>query len=76
MTDLYDRLPGTTPEEDEHSHGALGHNHEHEIVWERWQKERTFVRALKGTYSDLTKALLDQMAHLTPLPLWEREGPS
>jgi gentisate 1,2-dioxygenase len=30
------------------------------VVWERWQKKRTFVRALEGTYSELTKDLLNQ----------------
>ena len=49
---------------DDHHHGpapaAPGHNREHDVVWERWQKKRTFVRALEGTYSDLTKELLDQ----------------
>ena len=36
------------------------HNQEQPVVWERWQKKRTFVRALEGTYSHLTKELLDQ----------------
>src|SRR5262245_19215077 len=36
------------------------HNQEQEVVWARWQKKRTFVRALEGTYSHLTKDLLDQ----------------
>jgi len=35
------------------------HNQEVPVVWERWQKKRTFVRALEGTYSHLTKELLD-----------------
>ena len=26
-----------------------GHNQPKEVVWERWQKKRTFVRALEGT---------------------------
>ncbi len=37
-----------------------GHNREQPVVWERWQKKRTFVRALEGTYSHLTKELLEQ----------------
>jgi gentisate 1,2-dioxygenase len=37
-----------------------GHNREGEVVWERWQKKRTFVRALEGTYSDVYKSLLEQ----------------
>src|ERR1035438_8959261 len=36
------------------------HNREQPVVWERWQKKRTFVRALEGTYSELTSALLEQ----------------
>ena len=24
-----------------------------EVVWERWQKKRVFVRALEGTYGEL-----------------------
>lgn len=39
---------------------GTGHNREQPVVWERWQKKRTFVRALEGTYSHLTKELLDQ----------------
>jgi gentisate 1,2-dioxygenase len=36
------------------------HNREQPVVWERWQRKRTFVRALEGTYSDLTRDLLNQ----------------
>jgi gentisate 1,2-dioxygenase len=36
------------------------HNQDNEAVWARWSKKRTFVRALEGTYSHLTKELLDQ----------------
>jgi len=49
MTDLYEQAPP-----------GPGHNLEREVVWERWQKKRTFVRALEGTYGDLTRSLLDQ----------------
>jgi len=31
-----------------------------EVKWERWQKERTFVRALKGIYGEVYKTLLGQ----------------
>ena len=41
-------------------HPQTGHNRERPVVWERWQKKRTFVRALEGTYSHLTKELLEQ----------------
>ncbi|HTP83985.1 MAG TPA: cupin domain-containing protein [Alphaproteobacteria bacterium] len=49
MTDLYEQPPP-----------GPGHNLEREVVWERWQKKRTFVRALEGTYGDLTRSLLEQ----------------
>jgi mannose-6-phosphate isomerase-like protein (cupin superfamily) len=35
--------------------GEIGHNKE--VVWERWQKKRTFVRALEGTYGEVYKDL-------------------
>jgi quercetin dioxygenase-like cupin family protein len=70
MTGLYDRKPGDPSVEPtvdpllpdhlhDHAHGA-GHESEHPVVWERWQKKRTFVRALEGTYGDLTQSLLSQ----------------
>jgi mannose-6-phosphate isomerase-like protein (cupin superfamily) len=31
-----------------------------EVVWERWTKKRTFVRALEGTYGELAKELFSQ----------------
>jgi gentisate 1,2-dioxygenase len=52
MTDLYETQDGRRAP-------GPGHNLEGEVVWERWQKKRTFVRALEGTYGDLTKALLE-----------------
>jgi quercetin dioxygenase-like cupin family protein len=66
MTGLYDRGPGDPPEarpepslpEHGHEHGA--DQGPQDVTWERWQKKRTFVRALVGTYSDLTKSLLNQ----------------
>ena len=40
---------------------GMGHNQPHdEVVWERWQKKRTFVRGLEGTYGELVRGLLDQ----------------
>lgn len=38
---------------------GTGHNRP-EVVWERWVKKRTFVRALEGTYSNLQQGLLDK----------------
>ena len=42
--------------EEETAGGGIGHNSEiggSEVVWERWTKKRTFVRALEGTYGNL-----------------------
>jgi gentisate 1,2-dioxygenase len=39
--------------------GEPGHN-EKEMVWARWQKKRTFVRALEGTYGELVSELFTQ----------------
>lgn len=33
---------------------------EGEVVWERWTKKRTFVRALEGNYGELVKELFNQ----------------
>ena len=38
---------------------GVGHNRP-EVVWERWVKKRTFVRALEGTYSNMQQGILDQ----------------
>jgi quercetin dioxygenase-like cupin family protein len=57
MTDLYDRKPGDVVDP---APPGIGHNDQpSDLMWERWGKKRTFVRALEGTYGDLTKALLD-----------------
>jgi quercetin dioxygenase-like cupin family protein len=41
--------------------GAPGEGHNRPaVVWDRWVKKRTFVRALEGTYGDLQQGLLDQ----------------
>jgi mannose-6-phosphate isomerase-like protein (cupin superfamily) len=40
-----------------------GHNQEpedKEVVWDFWQKKRTFVRALEGTYGEVYKSLYAQ----------------
>ena len=36
-----------------------GHN-SGKVVWERWTKKRTFVRALEGTYGQLKEELYSQ----------------
>ena len=40
--------------------GDPGHNAGKEVVWERWEKKRTFVRALEGTYGEVYKSLYAQ----------------
>jgi mannose-6-phosphate isomerase-like protein (cupin superfamily) len=40
--------------------GEAGHNQGKEVVWARWQKKRTFVRALEGTYGEVYKSLYAQ----------------
>jgi quercetin dioxygenase-like cupin family protein len=40
--------------------GQPGHNQNTEMVWARWQKKRTFVRALEGTYGELMRDLFTQ----------------
>lgn len=40
--------------------GEKGHTHGEELKWERWQKERTFVRGLKGVYGEVYKQLLEK----------------
>ena len=42
---------------------GAGHNSENgreEVVWERWTKKRTFVRALEGTYGEMKEELYKQ----------------
>ena len=88
MTGVYDRKPGDPvgnapggaplPDHahphDDAAHGA-GHNSESPPVWDRWQKKRTFVRALEGTYSDLTKSLLNQPRVFTSKDVPWKGGP-
>ncbi len=43
--------------------GQAGHNSQadrEEVVWERWQRKRVFVRALEGTYGELVSELFTQ----------------
>ena len=48
------------PGEAGHETPPSTHNREKPVVWDAWQKKRVFVRALEGTYSHLTRELLDQ----------------
>jgi quercetin dioxygenase-like cupin family protein len=60
----------------DHVHAPPGPGHNREVVWERWQKKRTFVRALEGTYSHLTQSLLDQPRVYSSRNLPWKGGPS
>ena len=43
-----------------------------EVVWERWQKKRVFVRALEGTYGELVSELFEQpRIYRTPDMEWK-----
>ncbi|WP_068412532.1 cupin domain-containing protein [Labrenzia sp. OB1] len=48
--------------EDQTKDAVIGHNSDQreEVVWERWTKKRTFVRALEGTYSEMRDELYSQ----------------
>ena len=52
------------------------HNQDQPVVWERWQKKRTFVRALEGTYSHLTKELLEQPRVISSKSVPWKGGPN
>jgi hypothetical protein len=47
--------------------GEIGHNQGKEVVWERWQKKRTFVRALEGTYGEVYKSLFAWLGRDRPV---------
>jgi len=48
--------------EDKSLEGGIGHNSEKtdKVVWERWTRKRTFVRALEGNYSEMKEELYKQ----------------
>ena len=54
---------------------GIGHNQPTEVVWERWQRKRTFVRALEGTYGELQAELYDQPRVYGALDQEWRGGP-
>ena len=59
---LDDTSPERKPAHKKNGDGAqpgAGHN-KPKYEWPRFQKKRTFVRALEGTYSHLQQGLLDQ----------------
>jgi len=47
---------------DAENDAGVGHNSDkrEKVVWERWTKKRTFVRALEGTYGQLKEELYSQ----------------
>jgi quercetin dioxygenase-like cupin family protein len=53
--------------------GEPGHNEAKEVVWVRWQKKRTFVRALEGTYGEVYKTLYAQ-PRVYPHSNWKWHG--
>jgi quercetin dioxygenase-like cupin family protein len=46
-----------------------------EVTWERWQKKRTFVRALEGTYGELKEELFKQPRIYHTLDMKWKGGP-
>ena len=46
-----------------------------EVVWERWSKKRTFVRALEGTYGELMQELFSQPRIYSTRALKWKGGP-
>ena len=62
---------GATDEEAGPGHNLPGD----EVVWERWAKKRTFVRALEGTYGELVKELFNQ-PRVYHSKDWDWKGPS
>ncbi len=49
-----------SPTPDSQDQPGVGHNQPKEVIWERWQRKRTFVRALEGTYGEVYKSLFTQ----------------
>jgi quercetin dioxygenase-like cupin family protein len=74
MTGLYDRDKLS----DDRDHMHEGHNHPPEpgANWDRWTKERVFVRALKGTYNGLYEQLIDQPRVYTSRDTGWKGGPA
>src|SRR5690349_17354564 len=53
-------MPHDGPEDHKGPPGEGHNSKKEEVVWERWTKKRTFVRALEGTYGELTRELFTQ----------------
>lgn len=62
---------------EEHAgHEPAEHAHEGEVRWERWDKDRYFVRALVGKYGEVYKKLLDQPRVIKPTDFKFKGGPA
>ena len=57
--------------------GGIGHNSDtgEKVVWERWSKKRTFVRALEGTYGELKDELYSQPRVIRTVDMKWKGGP-
>tara|TARA_Y100001934_G_scaffold165175_1_gene196619 strand:- start:1114 stop:1713 length:600 start_codon:yes stop_codon:yes gene_type:complete len=51
-----------------------GHNKK-EIVWDRWVKKRTFVRALEGTYGEMQQGLYEEDRVISSSDMMWKGGP-
>jgi len=53
---------------------GMGHN-QPEVVWDRWVKKRTFVRALEGTYGEMQSGLYEQPRVVSTADMKWKGGP-
>jgi quercetin dioxygenase-like cupin family protein len=65
---------GVVEEEAGGSEPGVGHN-QPEVVWERWVKKRTFVRALEGTYGEMQAGLYEQKRVYSTADMEWKGGP-
>ncbi len=65
-TGVVDETAGAQP--------GVGHN-QPEVVWERWVKKRTFVRALEGTYGEMQAGLYEQKRVYSSADMAWKGGP-
>ena len=53
---------------------SVGHNKK-EVVWDRWVKKRTFVRALEGTYGEMQQGLYEKERVISTSDMKWKGGP-
>ena len=53
---------------------GAGHNKK-EVVWDRWVKKRTFVRALEGTYGEMRQGLYEKERVISTSEMKWKGGP-